>query len=451
MKTYAIILASGSGERFASTTPKQFLKISGKTLLEHATDAFEHHPLIDDIIVVTRPDDLEKTIELLRQNNHKKVHAIIAGGKTRQESAYNGIKSIPDDDAYVLIHDAVRPLIDQATITRCIEALLHNDAVDVAIPASDTIVKANDQMIITDIPERRHYFRGQTPQGFSLKIIKKAHKMACSRPDITFTDDCGIVHYFNLAPIYVVTGDTANIKVTYPIDIDIADKLFQTRQTKQQTCDFSLLHDKTIIVIGGTRGIGKAIVEQARIYGMAAYSVSRTTGVDVTQPQTLIDAFKNIHQQTGHIHYIINCAGILDNCIFIQQSDTIISDMIMTNYIGTINVAKCGYPFLKSSNGCLLLFASSSYTHGRAKLAIYSSTKSAVVNFAQAISDEWAQDNIRVNVIVPQRTATDMRTNAFGLEPQNTLLSPDTVAQHTLQTLLQDFTGQVIDIRINQS
>lgn len=97
------------------------------------------------------------------------------------------------------------------------------------------------------------------------------------------------------------------------------------------------------------------------------------------------------------------------------------------------------------------IFSSSSYTHGRTKLAIYSSTKSGVVNFAQAISDEFAQDNIRVNVIVPQRTATDMRTNAFGEETQNILLSPDVVAKHTINALLQDFTGQVIDIRINQS
>lgn len=232
MKRYAIILASGNGERFANDTPKQFLKISGKTLLEHSIDAFEHHPLIDDIIIVTRPSDLDKTKKLLLPNNYKKIYTIIPGGTTRQESSYNGIKSIHDDDAYVLIHDGVRPLIDQATITRCIEALLRHAAVDVAIPSSDTMIKVNDQMIITYIPERKYYFRVQTPQGFSLRIIKKAHQMACDHPDVPFTDDCGIVHHFKLSPIHVVEGNTANIKVTYPIDIDIADKLFQTRQTK---------------------------------------------------------------------------------------------------------------------------------------------------------------------------------------------------------------------------
>lgn len=89
---------------------------------------------------------------------------------------------------------------------------------------------------------------------------------------------------------------------------------------------------------------------------MKTYCVSRTTGVDVTQPQTLKTAFDNIYQQTGHIDYIINCAGILDHCDFMQQSDAMISDIIMTNYIWTINVAKSGYKFLKASKGCLIFF-----------------------------------------------------------------------------------------------
>ena len=132
-----------------------------------------------------------------------------------------------------------------------------------------------------------------------------------------------------------------------------------------------------------------------------------------------------------------------------EKTDTEIFDEISTNYIGCINVAKAAYHYLKLSHGGLLFFSSSSYTRGREMYSIYSSTKAAVVNFAQAISEEWADDGIRVNVINPQRTMTPMRLKAFGEEPAGTLLSPEIVAQKSISTILQDYTGQVVDVRLS--
>ena len=118
--------------------------------------------------------------------------------------------------------------------------------------------------------------------------------------------------------------------------------------------------------------------------------------------------------------------------------------------MGTVNVAVASYPYLKESKGKLLFFTSSSYTRGRAFYSIYSSTKAAIVNFVQAIAQEWEPFGISVNCINPERTKTPMRIHNFGVEPDDTLLPSEKVAEVTVQSLLSDFTGQVIDVKKNE-
>ena len=115
--------------------------------------------------------------------------------------------------------------------------------------------------------------------------------------------------------------------------------------------------------------------------------------------------------------------------------------------MGTVHVAIESFPYLKETRGKLIFFTSSSYTRGRAFYSIYSSTKAAIVNFVQAISQEWEGFGISVNCINPERTKTPMRIHNFGIEPDNTLLSAKQVAEATLSTLASDYTGQVIDVK----
>ena len=122
--------------------------------------------------------------------------------------------------------------------------------------------------------------------------------------------------------------------------------------------------------------------------------------------------------------------------------------IIATNFTGMVNVSLASYPYLKQTRGQLLLYTSSSYTLGRPYYSLYSSTKAAVVNFMQAISQEWESDGIRVNVINPERTKTPMRTKNFGIEPENTLLSAESVAEVSIETLISNATGQVIDVKL---
>ena len=124
-----------------------------------------------------------------------------------------------------------------------------------------------------------------------------------------------------------------------------------------------------------------------------------------------------------------------------------IINAVQTNYMGTVNVALEAYPYLKQTQGKLVFFTSSSNTRGRAFYSIYTSTKAAIVNFVQAVAQEWDGDGIKINCINPERTKTPMRQKNFGIEPDDTLLMPEKVAEATLHTLASDSQGQVVDVR----
>ncbi|MDR1595304.1 MAG: 2-C-methyl-D-erythritol 4-phosphate cytidylyltransferase [Puniceicoccales bacterium] len=244
MKTYAILLAGGVGKRVKSGVPKQFLKVFGKMVLEHSVEVFENNELIDEIIVVTHKRFLDFTNEIFKRNRYKKIANILVGGKTRQKSSYIGVCSVCDDEAKILIHDAVRPLVTDRMIRDCIVALDTYDAVSVAIPETNTIVKSFNGSVVDGILERQLLVRVQTPQAFKLSVIRYAHELANAQASSSHTDDCGIVKLFNLARIHIVKGDETNIKITNFVDIFIADMLFKMRHSQPPATDLEGLVGK---------------------------------------------------------------------------------------------------------------------------------------------------------------------------------------------------------------
>lgn len=445
LKNYAVILASGLGSRFLSDLPKQFAKIAGKTVMEHTIKIFEESDKIDEIILVVTPLYQYLVKEILLKNNFKKIKKILNGGETRQDSSAIGVNSITDKEANVIIHDCARPFLSHRIIDDCVEALKKYDAIDVAIPSADTIIEIEDNIII-DIPERDNLRRGQTPQCFKLSLIKKAHEIA--KNDKSFTDDCGIIVKNQLAKIFVVNGDNENIKITYPNDIDIADKLFQTRNISlSNTYSLENLNNKVIVVFGGTSGIGKSIVDLAIKYNAKVFPLSLSIGCDIKSYKIVEENLSKIYSETGKIDYVVNSAGILKMGKLTDRSIDDIKEDIEVNYIGSINVAKASIPYLKETNGGLLFFTSSSYTRGRALYSIYSSTKAGISNLTQALAEELVFDKVRVNAISPERTATPMRLQAFGKENNNTLLDPKVVAKKSLEVLVSDINGEIVSIR----
>ncbi|MDR1433320.1 MAG: bifunctional cytidylyltransferase/SDR family oxidoreductase [Puniceicoccales bacterium] len=446
MKVYAIVLASGIGKRVGIDIPKQFLKISGKTVLEHSIEIFENSDAIDVIIAVVHGSFVNFCKKIFQRNNYKKIRKILIGGATRQESSRIGIEAIGEKEAKILVHDAVRPLLSDKIVTACIAALDKYDAVDVAIPTADTIIEVDESMDVADIPAREFLMRGQTPQAFKLSVIRHAHEFAMKAPDLHVTDDCGLVKAFNLAKIHVIEGDETNVKITYPIDIFAADKLFQLKRLPSSDANLTQLAGKVLVVFGASSGIGKSIHQLARKHGARVCNFSRSSGTDVRKKAAIGKALKSVCDSEGRIDFVVNTAGTLKLGELLTRSEEDIRAEVETNYFGCVNIALESHRYLKQTGGMLLFFTSSSYTRGRALYSIYSSTKAAIVNLTQALAEEWSADGIRINVINPTRTATPMRSANFGEEPKESLLSPEFVAEKSLATLLQDYTGQVIDV-----
>ena len=449
----AVILAGGVGSRYNESFPKQFFKVAGKTVLEHTVDAFEKEPLVDEIVLVVNPDYLMQTEEIVLINNWSKVRRILNGGKERYDSSLTAIKAYENyKGANLIFHDAVRPLVSSRIIKEVIEALDTYNAVDVAVPATDTIISVND-VFIESIPDRNKLKRGQTPQGFKLETIKRAYDLALQDLAFKTTDDCGVVlRYLPEEKIYVVNGEESNMKLTHKEDAFLLDKLFQLRSFELNTSDipFEQLRNKVVVIWGASSGIGEEITRIARKYGAKVYCFSRSlNNIDISKQNDVREALSSVAAKESQIDFIINTAAILSKSPLLSMEYESILSMVNTNYLGMINVALESFPYLRQSKGHLLFYTSSAYTRGRAFYSIYSSTKAAVVNFVQAIAQEWEPAQIRINCICPERTDTPMRTKNFGTEDHKTLLTAEAVAYKSIQTILSNYTGQIIDVRLN--
>lgn len=233
MRTVAVVLAGGSGQRFGTSVPKQLLPLAGRAIIEHSVAAFDEAPGIDDILVVMTPGHAGEVAALLAAGGYRKVRDVIEGGSTRTESTRLAIAALGADDCYVLFHDAARPLVDQQIIASCLTALAAHPAVGVAIPSSDTIAVVSDG-VMTGMPPRETLMRCQTPQGFRLSVIREAHELAARDPgfaDLPATDDCGVVlRYLPQVGVRVAMGSERNIKVTFPRDLELAETLLRARQ-----------------------------------------------------------------------------------------------------------------------------------------------------------------------------------------------------------------------------
>lgn len=226
-KITAIVLAAGNGNRMNSNIKKQFMEIKGKPVIWYSLFTFETYG-VDQIILVTGKEDVAYCKkEIVEKYGFQKVTDIVAGGKERYESVYNGLKRATGD--IVMIHDGARPLISHEIISRCIKGTLDYGACAAGMPVKDTIKIVDKEKVVIDTPNRSNVWITQTPQSFLYELVKTAYdKMQKSQCE-NITDDAMVVEQFSEHQIKFVEGDYSNIKVTTPEDIFIAELLLEKR------------------------------------------------------------------------------------------------------------------------------------------------------------------------------------------------------------------------------
>ena len=453
-RVIAVILPGGTGVRLGLAYPKQFAKIAGCTVLEHTLETFERHARIDEVVIVTHPAHVGEVLGYAQKNQWRKVSRVLAGGADRFGSTWSALEALAGfaPDTKVMFHDAVRPFIQASVIEAVVNALDTHPAVDVVIPTADTIVRVDADECVVGIPPRAELRRGQTPQGFLLGRIRLAYERALALGERSFTCDCGV--FLAMMPgesVAAVMGHSTNLKITHGEDLFLADKLFQSRGDAKalgvEGVD-DALSGKVVVVFGASEGIGLAMVERARAAGAQVFGFSRSlTGTDVAVGAQVKQALDRVHAQAGRIDHVVDTAACLVRKPLTMMTDEEIDALVAINFGGAIRVARAAYPHLLATRGSLLFFTSSSYTRGRAFYSVYSATKAAVVNLTQALAEEWMDEGIRVNCINPERTRTPMRVQNFGVEPEETLLSAERVADVSVRALAAQVTGHVIDVR----
>jgi 2-C-methyl-D-erythritol 4-phosphate cytidylyltransferase len=240
LKNIAIILAGGIGARVGGALPKQLLPLAdGRTILEHAIDAFQQAECIDEICLVMHYDYMAYAQDLSQTNEWSKLKHIVPGGNERWESSVNAIRLYMDqpstsfsneDVGYaLLLHDAARPFVSQDIIANVCQALETHEAVVVAVPSTDTVYEMVEDKVAR-IPNRQTIMRAQTPQAFHLPLIAEAYakalgvnnlkEAACNKTNLPATDDCSIVFkHMPQVAIHIVPGEEQNKKITYKEDL----------------------------------------------------------------------------------------------------------------------------------------------------------------------------------------------------------------------------------------
>lgn len=241
MNNIAVIFAGGSGKRMNTVSrPKQFLELNGKPVIIYTLELFDNHPDIDAICVVC----IEPWIPFLKKQLKKfeitKVVDIVPGGNTGQESIYNGLCAANmwnsshcenQEDAIVLIHDGVRPLITEQTITDNIETAQKEGNCITCIPASETfVVKQEDGNL--QIPSRADSLIARAPQSFRLNDILGAHEQARKENKYDFIDSCTMMSHYGYK-MHTIIGPMENIKITTPTDFFIFRAMVQVHENQQ--------------------------------------------------------------------------------------------------------------------------------------------------------------------------------------------------------------------------
>lgn len=218
----ALIFAGGVGRRMgASARPKQFLELAGRPIIDFTIAKFAEHPQVTGVTVVCIESWISFLCDVIEHRNYGVPVHIVAGGASGQESIYNGLVSLRsrhpgDESAVVLVHDGVRPIIDDCTISSCIASVKEHGCTATVVPAIETIVLTDNDGSVSDVIPRSRVNLARAPQGFFTEELYKAHLRA-KEDELEFIDSISLMSHYGYK-IYTVEGNPENIKVTTPMD-----------------------------------------------------------------------------------------------------------------------------------------------------------------------------------------------------------------------------------------
>lgn len=222
MKTGVIIVAGGKGTRMGGDVKKQYLCIGNKEILAHTIEAFEKMEEVTEIVVVVGKEDIDYVSkDICQRYSYTKVKHIVAGGKERKDSVWNGIEALSEDMSYIIVHDGARPFIKAEHVRRCLEKAKEKGASILAVPVKDTIKQVGISGKIEGTPERSTLWSVQTPQIFERGLLIEAH-INGKENQLEVTDDSMLVEALG-HNVWVVEGDYTNIKITTPEDLIIGE------------------------------------------------------------------------------------------------------------------------------------------------------------------------------------------------------------------------------------
>ena len=224
----AVIVAAGKGRRMGTEVSKQFLPLCGKEILAHSVEKFERAEKIRDIVLVTGEDSLQDVREMEQEYGWKKIVAVVAGGKERQDSVWNGLQAVSDDTDIVLIHDGVRPFVTEDILNHSIETAVEMGGCVAGVPAKDTIKVCNGENIAVATPDRSTLWQIQTPQTFRKELILQAYQKAKAE-GFAGTDDASLAEYSGCS-VKVIMGSYRNIKITTKEDLLIGEAFLKEEQ-----------------------------------------------------------------------------------------------------------------------------------------------------------------------------------------------------------------------------
>lgn len=224
---YLLIPAAGSGKRMGSDCNKLLLDLMGKPVVAWTLLAAEAANAIEWIGIMGQPIDFDDFKQILADLHLSKPIHLIQGGSTRQESVYNGLQALPPEAEHVLIHDGARCLATPELFDRAAASLEKYDGMVAAVAVKDTIKVVDHEMCIQDTPDRANLWAAQTPQGFSVPMLRKCHDEGKAK-GWEVTDDAALFERCGL-PVYIVPGEETNLKVTTPVDLAIAQFILQGR------------------------------------------------------------------------------------------------------------------------------------------------------------------------------------------------------------------------------